>query len=60
MSDPLQLIPEIKQLCKEHRYDEAIKKTDELVRYDFGIAVKAHLLVIEHEKNYLKDQTGAA
>jgi hypothetical protein len=44
----ISLIQEIKELCKQGRYDEAIAKTNEIELKEF--AVRAHLLVMEHEQ----------
>lgn len=43
------LIPRILELCKSGQYDEAIKLTNDIA--DKNIAVKAHLLCIEHEQS---------
>lgn len=45
------LIPKIQSLCKARQYDTAIKLTNEIPNKD--IAVEAHLLCIEQEKNFL-------
>lgn len=42
------LIAEIKRLCNAHQYDEAIKLTNEIPHKI--IALKAHILCIEHEQ----------
>lgn len=44
----IDLIPEIKRLCRAGHYCSAIRLTSEIE--DKGIAVKAHLLCIEHEE----------
>jgi len=46
------LIPKILELCKAGQYDEAIKMTNDIA--DKNIAVKAHLLCIEHEQSRSK------
>ena len=43
-----QIIPEIMKLCRAGKYDEAIQLTNKIERKD--IAVKAHLLCMEHEQ----------
>lgn len=46
--EQLEIIPKVKQLCIEGKYDEAIALTDYIE--DKTIAIKAHLLCIEHEE----------
>jgi len=47
--EQIELIPEIKRLCLEGRYDEAIVMTNDIKNKD--IAIKAHLLCMEHEES---------
>lgn len=49
-----ELIPEIKRLCMAREYDSAIALTDQIQNKE--IAVKAHLLCVEHEVNWLRSQ----
>lgn len=44
----IELIPEIQRLCIAGHYDEAIKLTNQIE--DEAIAIKAHLLCVEHEE----------
>lgn len=43
----LELIPAILRLCTEGKYNEAIAMTDQI--QNKAVAVKAHLLCLEHE-----------
>ena len=47
--EQIELIPEIKRLCLEGRYDEAIVMTNDIKNKD--IAIKARLLCMEHEES---------
>ena len=49
------LIQRIKQLCVEHKFDEAVKLTNEIEIP--RIAAKAHLLCIEYEQACINNGT---
>ena len=51
----LEIIPKIKKLCKEHKYDEAANLANEIEFTD--ISTKALLLIAQHEKNFLTTAT---
>lgn len=55
----MSLVDEIHELCAQRKYDEAIAKTNELKKYGLDFAVRAHLLVMEHEHRYLLDNQRA-
>lgn len=48
----IELIPEIKRLCVLCEFDKAIALTNKI--QNKVIAIKAHILCIESEKNFLK------
>ena len=48
----IEIIPKIKQLCIEGKYDEAIQLTGGIE--NMTIATKAHLLCIEHAQSKLE------
>ena len=50
----LNLIPEIQRLCDRGEYDAAIELTNEIDNNE--IAVKAHLLCMEHEQSRIKEK----
>ena len=49
-----QIVAEVHQLCKQHRYNAAIKRTNDI--RNRNVAIKAHLLCIEHEQATLKKE----
>jgi len=49
-----EIIPEIQRLCQSRKYDDAISLARVIISRP--ISVKAELLVIEHEKNYIDSQ----
>ena len=48
------IIAEVQQLCRQGRYSAAIKRTNDI--RNKNVAVKAHLLCIEHEQATLKKE----
>lgn len=51
------LVQKIKQLCIEHRFDEAIAKTNEFPPEQIHYAIQAELLCIEYEQACIRDGT---
>lgn len=54
--DQIELIPEIKRLCRAREYDRAIELTNEIENEE--IAVRAHVLCIQHERSYMSGLGG--